>query len=142
VATAAGVTRLIQQRLLRGKRPEALWARLPSLAKLDQIGRVAVSLGFPLFTVGLAAGAIWAQRNSGLLGRAWYSDPKVIAGFAGWLIYAAVVHVRLAGKMGANRAAILTIAGFLVALATFGVAHAYPGRTAPSAAPPVISSKT
>jgi ABC-type transport system involved in cytochrome c biogenesis permease subunit len=142
VATGAGVTRLIQQRLLRGKRPEALWARLPSLAKLDQIGRVAVSLGFPLFTAGLAAGAIWAQRDSGLLGRAWYSDPKVIAGFAGWLIYAAVAHIRLAGKMSPNRAAILTIAGFLVALATFGVSHAYPGRTAPFSAPSGISSKT
>jgi ABC-type transport system involved in cytochrome c biogenesis permease subunit len=142
VATAAGVTRLIQQRLLRGKRPEALWARLPSLARLDQVGRVAVSCGFPLFTVGLAAGAIWAERHSGLLGRAWYSDPKVIAGFVGWLIYAAVVHIRLAGKMSPNRAAILTIAGFLVALATFGVSHVYPGRTAPLSAPSGISSKT
>jgi ABC-type transport system involved in cytochrome c biogenesis permease subunit len=142
VATGAGVTRLLQQRFLRGKRPEALWARLPSLARLDQIGRVAVSWGFPLFTVGLAAGAIWAERNSGLLGRAWYGDAKVIAGLAGWLIYAAVVHIRLAGKMSANRAAILTIAGFLVALATFGVAHAYPGRTAPPLAPSEISSKT
>jgi ABC-type transport system involved in cytochrome c biogenesis permease subunit len=142
VATGAGITRLIQQRLLRGKRPEALWARLPSLARLDQIARLAVAWGFPLFTLGLAAGAIWAVRNSGLLGRAWYSDAKVIAGFAGWLIYAAVVHVRLAGKMSANRIAILTIAGFLVALATFGVAHAYPGRTAPFPAPSEVSSKT
>ncbi len=142
VATGAGVTRLIQQQLLRGKRPEALWARLPSLARLDQIGRVAVAWGFPLFTVGLAAGAIWAERDSALLGRAWYSDAKVIAGFAGWLIYAAVVHMRLAGKMSANRAAIFTIIGFLVALATFGVAHAYPGRTPPFPAPSVISSKT
>ena len=143
VATGAGMTHLIQQRLLRGKRPEALWARLPSLARLDQIGRSRVSLGFPLFTVGLAAGAIWAQRQSGLLGRAWYSDPKVIAGFAGWLIYAGVVHVRLSGKMSANRAAILTIAGFLVALATFGVAHAYRGANgAVSRAFAEISSKT
>jgi ABC-type transport system involved in cytochrome c biogenesis permease subunit len=142
VATGAAVTRLIQQQLLRGKRPEALWERLPSLARLDQIGRIAVAWGFPLFTVGLAAGAIWAERNSGLLGRAWYGDAKVIAGFAGWLIYAAVVHMRLAGKMSANRAAIFTIAGFLVALATFGVAHAYPGRTPPFSAPPGISSKT
>jgi ABC-type transport system involved in cytochrome c biogenesis permease subunit len=142
VATGAGVTRLIQQRFLRGKRPEALWSRLPSLARLDQIGRVAVSLGFPLFTVGLAAGAVWAERNSGLLGRAWYADPKVVAAFAGWLIYAAVVHIRVAGRMGANRAAVLTIAGFLVALATFGVGHAYSGRTTPSAAPSAISSKT
>jgi ABC-type transport system involved in cytochrome c biogenesis permease subunit len=142
VATGAAVTRLIQQRLLRGKRPEALWARLPSLARLDQIGRIAVAWGFPLFTVGLAAGAIWAERNSGLLGRAWYSDSKVIAGFAGWLIYAAVVHMRLAGKMSANRAAVFTIVGFVVALATFGVAHAYPGRTPPFSAPSVITSKT
>ena len=35
VATGAGVTRLIQQRLLRGKRPEAMWERLPSLVRLD-----------------------------------------------------------------------------------------------------------
>jgi ABC-type transport system involved in cytochrome c biogenesis permease subunit len=142
VATGASVTRLIQQQLLRGKRPEALWARLPSLARLDQIGRVAVAWGFPLFTVGLAAGAIWAERNSGLLGRAWYGDAKVIAGFAGWLNYAAVVHMRLAGKMSANRAAVFTIVGFVVALATFGVAHAYPGRTPPFSAPSVITSKT
>jgi len=142
VATGAGITRLIQQRFLRGKRPEALWERLPSLARLDQIGRAAVAWGFPLFTLGLAAGAIWAVRNSGLLGRSWYGDTKVLAGFAGWLIYAAVVHMRLAGKLNANRAAVLTIAGFLVALATFAVAHAYPGRTAPFAAPAEISSKT
>jgi ABC-type transport system involved in cytochrome c biogenesis permease subunit len=141
VATGAGVTRLIQQRLLHGKRPAALWARLPSLARLDQIGRVGVSLGFPLFTMGLAAGAIWAERSTGLLGRAWYSDPKVIAGFAGWLIYAAVVHIRLTGKMSANRTAVLTIAGFLVALATFGVAHAYPGRMTPPPAPSEVSSQ-
>jgi ABC-type transport system involved in cytochrome c biogenesis permease subunit len=142
VATGAGVTRLIQQQFLRGKRPEAPWECLPSLARLDRIGRVAVACGFPLFTVGLAAGAIWAARNSGLLGRAWYGDTKVIAAFAGWLIYAAVVHMRIAGKLGANRAAVLTIAGFLVALATFAVAHAYPGRTAAFAAPLEISCKT
>ena len=79
-------------------------------------------------TLGLAVGAIWAQRQSALLGRAWYSDTKVIAGLIGWLIYAAVVHVRLFGRISARRAAILTIAGFLVALATFAAAHAYPGQ--------------
>ena len=142
VATGAGITRLIQHRLLRDKGPEALWARLPSLTRLDRTGRAAVAFGFPLFTLGLAAGAIWASRNSGLPGRAWYADPKVVAAFAGWLIYAAVVHMRLAGKLSANRAALLTIVGFLAALATFAVGHAYPGRTAPFAAPPAVSSKT
>jgi len=142
LAAGAGLANLIQQQLLRSKRPEALWVPLPSLARLDHIGRSAISLGFPLLTVGLAVGAIWAQRQSELLGRAWYGDTKVLAGFAGWLIYAGVLHVRLFARVSAKRAAIFTIAGFLAALATFAASHAYATRTAPFPASSLTSSKT
>jgi len=130
VAAGAGAAFLAQQKLLRGKGSGALWRKLPSLEKLDQLGGSAVSLGFMLLTVGLVVGAIWAERDSAPLGRRWYGDPKVLAGVVVWLVYGAVLHVRLFGRWRGKRAALLTIAGFVVALVTFAAAHAYPSTGA------------
>jgi len=125
VAAAAALAYLIQQRILRRKRPGSLWRGLPSLETLDRLGRSAVSLGFPVLTLGLVVGVFWAERGSALLGRAWYGDPKVVSGIVVWLIYAGVLHLRLFGRFHGKRAAVLTVAGFLIALVTFAASHAY-----------------
>ncbi len=85
-----------------------------------------MSVGFPVLTIGLVVGGLWAEHESALLGRAWYADPKVATGIFVWLVYAAVLHVRLFAKIRGKRAALLTIAGFLLTLVTFAAAHVYP----------------
>ncbi len=56
-----------------------------------------VCLGFPLLTVGLAAGAAWAKQA---WGDWWHWDPKELWSLATWLIFAGYLHLRaaLAGR--------------------------------------------
>jgi len=132
VAAGTGLAYLLQERLLRGRGASALWRKLPSLERLNRLSASSVSFGFTFFTIGLAVGLIWAKWNESLLGRKWYLDPKVVAGIVVWLIYSAVLHLQLLGRWRGRRAAVLTIAGFVLALATFAAAHSYPAARAVS----------
>ena len=132
VAAGAGLGYLAQEQLLRRKARAALWRKLPSLETLERVGRAALSLGFPALTVGLVAGVVWAEQGSAPLGRGWYTDPKVVGGFVVWLFYAAVLHIRLFARVRGRRAALLTIVGFLLTVASFLAAHAYEAPTSQS----------
>jgi ABC-type transport system involved in cytochrome c biogenesis permease subunit len=133
-AAGAGATYLVQERLLRRKAVGPLWRKLPSLETLERVDRLALALGFPMLTLGLAVGVFWAERNVGLLGRAWYADPKVVGGIVVWLFYAAVLHVRLFARLRGRRAALLTIAGFILTLASFATVHLYGSARGPAEA--------
>lgn len=127
VAAGAGAAYLVQERLLHRKGAAALWRRLPSLETLQRVEWAALSLGYPVLTVGLVVGLVWAYQSSSPLGRAWYADPKVLGGLVVWLFYTAVLHVRLFLRLRGRRAAVLTVAGFLLTLLSFGTAHLYGG---------------
>jgi cytochrome c-type biogenesis protein CcsB len=103
--------------------------RIPDLKRLDQLSYKAVTLGYPLFTVGaLFAGAIWAEQAWGTF---WSWDPKEVGSLVVWLIYTAYLHARLARGWTGTRAVILSSIGFLCTLLTFfanlvlGGLHAY-----------------
>ena len=125
VAAGAGVAYLVQERLLRRKGAPALWRRLPSLETLQRVDWAALSLGYPVLTVGLVAGFIWAYQSTSPLGQAWYADPKVLGGVVVWLFYTAVLHLRLFLRLQGRRAAALTLVGFLLTLLSFGTSHLY-----------------
>jgi ABC-type transport system involved in cytochrome c biogenesis permease subunit len=141
VAAGAGAAYLVQERLLRRKRAGTPWRLLPSLETLQRVEWAALSLGYPVFTVGLVAGVLWVYQAGSPLGGAWYADPKVLGGAAVWLFYTAVLHLRLFLRLRGRRAAWLTLAGFLFTLLSFGTAHLYggdgpaEGARAPQAAP-------
>lgn len=135
VAAGGGLGYMVQERLLRTKAGATLWRKFPSLEALERLGRAALSLGFPALTVGLVAGVVWAARSSAPLGRAWYTDPKVVGGLVVWLFYAAVLHARLSARVRGRRAALLTILGFLLTVASFLAAHLYEGPAAEPAGP-------
>jgi cytochrome c-type biogenesis protein CcsB len=107
----------------------AFGKRLPDLKRLDQVSYKAVTVGYPLFTVGaLFAGAIWAEQAWGTF---WSWDPKEVGSLVVWLIYTAYLHARLVRGWIGTRAVVLSSAGFLCTLLTFfanlvlGGLHAY-----------------
>jgi ABC-type transport system involved in cytochrome c biogenesis permease subunit len=52
-------------------------------------------------------------------GRFWTWDPKEILAGITWLVFAALLHERLAVGWQGRRAAIMTIVGFVILLFTF-----------------------
>lgn len=107
---------LIQSHFLKKKHLGPLFLKLPSLDVLDEIGYRCLAFGFPMLTVAIITGAIWASRAWGSY---WSWDPKESWSLITWFIYAALLHGRLTTGWRGRRAAILTIIGFLVMLFTF-----------------------
>lgn len=116
IAFAGGVLYLIQERQLKSRRTGAFFHRLPSLDLLDRINYRSLTFGFPLLTLGIISGAIWAEMAWGSY---WQWDPKETWSLITWFIYAALVHARLTVGWRGRKAAWLSIVGFLAVLFTF-----------------------
>ena len=100
-----------------------------NLDLFDEINYRAVSLGYPLYTVGaLFAGAIWAEQAWGTF---WGWDPKEVGALLVWLFYSAVLHARYNKDWRGSKLAILSIIGTIMIFVTFygnyffGGLHAY-----------------
>ena len=116
LAFSVGIMYLLQERHIKKKDFGFLYARLPSLERLDSIGHFCLLVGFPLMTAGLVAGfgyaaVVWHSP--------WNWDPKEIFSLVTWIIYAVLVHERLAVGWRGRRAAWLSIIGFTAVLLTF-----------------------
>jgi len=125
LAFCCGVIYLIQEHQLKSKKVGALAKRLPSLTVLDDLNYQALKFGFPLLTLGIITGAVWAEYA---WGRYWGWDPKETWSLITWFLYAAMLHQRLTVGWRGRKAAIMAIIGFLAVLFTFlGVNLLLPG---------------
>jgi cytochrome c-type biogenesis protein CcsB len=116
VAFGAAIMYLIQQHFLKKKRLGPLYQKLPSLDILDDINYRCLTFGFPLLTIAIITGAIWAETAWGTY---WSWDPKETWSLITWFIYAALLHSRLTIGWRGKKAAILAIVGFFFLLFTF-----------------------
>ena len=126
VGFAANIMYFIKKALPEGS---AFGNRMPDLKKLDLVSYKAVTVGYPLFTIGaLFAGAICAEQAWGTF---WSWDPKEVGSLIVWLVYTAYLHARLVRGWVGTRAVVLSSIGFLCTLLTFfanlvlGGLHAY-----------------
>jgi cytochrome c-type biogenesis protein CcsB len=125
VAFGAAIIYLIQERFLKKRKLGGLFQKLPSLTTLDDINYRCLTFGFPLLTVAIISGAIWAETAWGTY---WSWDPKETWSLITWFVYAALLHGRLTTGWRGKKAAILAIVGFFVMLFTFlGVNLLMPG---------------
>lgn len=116
MAFGIGLMYLIQEHNLKSKHIRGLFQRLPSLQILDEVNYKLITLGFPLLTLAIITGALWAESAWGSY---WRWDPKEVWSLITWLIYALVLHARLTARWRGRRAAILSIAGFISVIFTF-----------------------
>ena len=125
LAFCCGVIYLIQEHQLKSKKMGAIAKRLPSLKVLDDLNYRALTFGFPLLTLGIITGAVWAEYA---WGRYWGWDPKETWSLITWFLYAAMLHQRLTVGWRGRKAAIMAIVGFMSVLFTFlGVNLLLPG---------------
>jgi len=125
LAFCSGVMYLIQEHQLKSKKMGAVAKRLPSLKVLDDLNYRALTFGFPLLTLGIITGAVWAEYA---WGRYWGWDPKETWSLITWFLYAAMLHQRLTVGWRGRKAAIMAIVGFMSLIFTFlGVNLLLPG---------------
>ena len=115
VAAVLGIMYLVaeryRKRVAAGKAKEGngLIARIPSAAQLDKLTYRTVVFGFPVWTFGVIAGAIWADQA---WGRYWGWDPVETWAFITWVIYAAYLHARATAGWRGARAHYIQLLGF------------------------------
>lgn len=93
----------------------AIAARLPSLETLDRLTFRAILLGFPIWTFGTMAGAIWGEHA---WGRWWGWDPKETWAAITWIVYAIYLHAHGLRAWRGRRTALIATAGFLSIMVT------------------------
>ena len=81
------------------------------LESLDSWSYRTIGLGFPLLTMGIISGAVWANEAWGSY---WSWDPKETWALITWLTFAIYLHVRLTKGWLGTKSAILGSIGFFV----------------------------
>jgi cytochrome c-type biogenesis protein CcsB len=115
VAAMLGIMYLVgqryQKRVAAGKAEggNGLMARIPSPEQLDKLTYRTVVFGFPIWTFGVIAGAIWADQA---WGRYWGWDPVETWAFVTWVIYAAYLHARATAGWRGSRAHYIQLLAF------------------------------
>jgi cytochrome c-type biogenesis protein CcsB len=88
-------------------------ALLPDAATLDEVNYRVIAIGFPVWTVGIVTGSVWASYAWGSY---WSWDPKETWSLIVWFLYAAFLHARLTRGWSGRRTAWLAIGGFAATL--------------------------
>jgi len=122
VSGGAALIYLVEEALLRRRRPGGVLGRLPSLATLDRLIYHATLLGLPFLTMGMAAGVIRAETFS--VPR-WWIDPMVLLSAAAWAVYVVLLAGRVRGGWDGRRISWLAVTGLVLLLVIRFVAVPY-----------------
>ena len=94
-----------------------------SLEQLDDLAYKSVAVGFPLLTIGIITGAIWAESAWGSY---WSWDPKETWSLITWFVFLIYLHAKTR-NWGASLAAYIAAFGFISVICTFlGVGYVLP----------------
>lgn len=85
-------------------------AKVKLAQNLDNLSYRILGLGFPLLTIGILSGAVWANEAWGSY---WSWDPKETWALLTWLVFAIYLHTRLTKGWQGKKPAIIASAGFV-----------------------------
>jgi ABC-type uncharacterized transport system permease subunit len=119
----ASLLYLLQERALKSKNSTGMFARLPALQVIDDIGYRSLMLGFPFMTLGLVLGSVVAEST---YGRVDFLDPKILLSVLMWVVYLIMVYMRLSAGWRGRRAALLASVAFVAAIVAW-VANYFSG---------------
>jgi cytochrome c-type biogenesis protein CcsB len=89
--------------------PYALAAKAPAADSLERLTFRVHAFAFPLLTVGVICGAIWAEAA---WGRYWGGDPKETWSLVTWVISAGYLHARATPSVKRRTATLLALTGW------------------------------
>jgi len=115
---------LVMVGLIAWKR-ESVMNALPPINSLDSLLYRTVGIAFPLLSMLLITGAVWANES---WGRYWGWDSKEVGALVSWMAYAGYLHTRIAHGWRGRRSAYFALLGFVLVIFTWlGVSYLLPG---------------
>lgn len=106
------------------KRNEVVSA-MPSLEHIDGMLYRTVGVAFPLLSLLLITGAVWANES---WGRYWGWDSKEVGALVAWMAYAGFLHTRISHGWRGRKSAYFALLGFALVIFTWlGVSYLLPG---------------
>ena len=85
--------------------------RMSLVNQIDYWSYRIIGIGFPLLTIGILSGAVWANEAWGSY---WSWDPKETWALITWLIFAIYLHVRMTKGWNGKKSALVASLGFCV----------------------------
>lgn len=85
--------------------------RASCLNQIDYWSYRSIGMGFPLLTIGILSGAVWANEAWGSY---WSWDPKETWALITWLIFAIYLHIRMNQGWNGLKPALVASLGFCV----------------------------
>jgi HemX protein len=116
---------LVQDRLIRTRRPGALLWRLPPMEDLERMTRNGVRIGLVAMMFGIALGMVVDQR---LTGQFFSLDPKVLISFLMLACYGGYLWVARSPAWRGARASLLCAASYFVVVFSYTVVNLYLSR--------------
>ncbi len=132
---AAASMYLAKRRALKQHHPAAIDDELPALTTLKRLMVGTFRLAFPLFTVGLVLGSIYAGVK---LPVGWYTHPFILAAAIVWLIHAVLFILHQTSKLDSRRLAcgVIVLLVLVAVLVVFGSHRAMLEEPARAQLPP------
>ena len=93
------------------KEKPSINTRLTLLESIDNLSYRTISFGFPLLTIGIIAGAVWANEAWGSY---WSWDPKETWALITWLVFASYLHARITKAWQGEKPALIASLGLIV----------------------------
>ena len=78
---------------------------------LDNLSYRIIGFGFPLLTIGILSGAVWANQTWGSY---WSWDPKETWALITWLVFAIYLHTRISHGWTGKQSALIASFGFII----------------------------
>lgn len=81
------------------------------LQGIDNLSYRTIGLGFPLLTIGIISGAVWANEAWGTY---WSWDPKETWALITWIVFAIYLHTRINYRLTGKIPSIIGTIGFVI----------------------------
>lgn len=121
VSFLVGLLYLFQEGRLKRQRPIPSWLRsIPSQEIMDRIHYRVLAVGFLLLSLGMISGAFLSKK---VFDRFFTDDPRQIASFFSWGIYALFLNVRIRSGWRGRRGILLSLIGFMTVVLIFSAIH-------------------
>lgn len=120
---AAGALFIFLEARIKSKQyMKGFWQDMPALAILDKINAFATLVAYPLYTLGILSGLIWAKP---VFGATVTGDPKEVISIVIWLMFSVLFNNRLTKGWRGRKPARLAVFIFILCLFSIIVVNTF-----------------